>query len=261
VAITTLAGLKAAMPGQVVMFTKTMTTSANAFMSNWLQNPGAGVTPSSGVAGDIPTDATTGSLGVFVNPSGANTYLGGMEWSNSVTSGLFVLYDRLWQNSGLSTTTTTAQTVNSVALTRPDANGERTEAWFQVYATMGAGTGGTMTLTYTNSGGTASRTATLNNYAAAGVQGRCFQYTLHSGDMGVKSIQNETHTTTLTSGTYGLVIRRRIASVVTTNLSTQTVTDGISLAMPRVYDDACLEFLWMGSSGGVINGSLNLVQG
>jgi hypothetical protein len=256
-AITTLDGLIAALADSTAqhwsffkVFTPQILGSYHALW-NMPGNPGAAVTPSSGVAGDIPTDATAGAF-PFTNPAGgANSYLSRLALNGGVSLQL-ILYDRLWHNSGLSPTTTTAQTVNSVALTRPDALGGQVEAWMQVYAAMGAGAGGTMTITYTDQDGNTGNTATLQGFAVSAAAGRSFPYALASGDTGVRSIQAEQHTTTMTSGTYGLVLRRKLMTLSLAVPNQGVFVDTLSGGMPEIPDDACLEL--------VVNASNNVAQ-
>lgn len=228
---------------------------------NMVGIPGAGATPSSGVAGDVPTDATAGAW-PFTNPTAPDlTYLARLSTVGQ-TAGFLLLYDRLWHNSGLSPTTTTGQTVNSVALTRPDALGADVEAWMQVYAAMGVGAGGTMTITYTDQDGNTGNTGTLQGFAVSAAAGRTFPYSLAAGDTGVRSIQTETHTTTMTSGTYGLVLRRRIAAIPVQIANSGFVLDPLSGGLPTIPDDACLELLYVAASTSatVVHGGLSLVQ-
>lgn len=266
-AISTLDGLIAALGSgtQRGTFLKLFTPqAAGAWMSLWNQPgiPGAAANPASGVAGAVPTDATAGAF-PFTNPTApALTYLARLAVNASV-SGVAMLYDRLWENSGLSPTTTTGQTVNSVALTRPDALGGDVEAWFQVYAAMGAGTGGTMTLTYTDQDGNTGSTATIQSFAGSAAIGRTFPYSLAAGDTGVRSIQTETHTATLTSGTYGLVLRRRVATIPIPVSNTGALLDPLSGGLPTIPDDACLELLWFptGTTATTLQAALALAQG
>jgi hypothetical protein len=266
VAITTLDGLIAALGAgsQSHAFYKVFTgQTVGEYRSMWNQTgfPGLAANPSSGVAGDVPTDATAGAF-PFTNPTApALTYLARLAATGGFLMTAF-LYDRLWQNSGLSPTTTTAQTVNSVALTRPDANGADVEAWFQVYATMGAGSGGTMTISYTDQDGNSGATGALS-YSASGTAGRTFPYALASGDSGVRSIQSETHSATLTSGTYGLVLRRRLAQIMIPATGSGTILDALTGGLPEIPNDACLELvLNLGStSAGTVHGGFTLIQG
>ena len=241
----------------------TGTTVAGAYFATWLMagKPGIAAAPSSGVAGDVPTDATAGAF-PFTNPSGGDsTYLSNLA-ASATQSGTLFLYDRLWHNSGLSPTTTTAQTVASVALTRPDANGADVEAWFEAYTAMGAGTGGTMTISYTDQDGNTGQTGTLTGMTASSVVGRTYQYSLAAGDSGVRAIASETHTATMNSGTYGLVMRRKIATLCLPVAGVATTLDPFDLGLPRIYDDAAIEVIYQAqtTTAATLNGFLLLVQ-
>lgn len=264
VAITTLDGLVAALPGTPKSLHKSFTPqAAGGYMALFQQAgmPGAGATPSSGVAGDVPTDATAGAMG-FTNPvAPALTYLAHLAAAASVQGVLFV-YDRLWHNSGLSPTLLTAQTVNSVSLTRPNANGADAEAWFQVYTTLGAGSTAP-TISYTDQDGNDTQTGTLQGFVTAAAAGRTFPFSLASGDTGVRSIQTYTNGATMTSGTFGLVIRRRLATIPIGVSNTGDVFDFAKVGNRQISDDTCLEFVWLANAASATQllGSLTLAQG
>lgn len=266
-AFTTLQSVVDALPGQERKFIKSNSSnpSSGNFCSLWgvASEPATGSNPSSGMAGDIPTKATTGAV-KFANPASGYTYLGRVEAFLTVAGSGSVLYvyDRLWQQSGIVVTTTGAQTINSVALDRPDANGDDAELWFHIYSATGAGAA-TPTVSYTNPAGTAGQTATCIGYAASAVQHRCFPFQLASGDTGVKSIQSITLGTSLTSGTVGLILRRKVAEIPIPATGLSARLDAIALGLPRVYDNACLEFVLRVGSSATPNvaGSLNLING
>lgn len=264
-AIATLDDLIAALGSgpQVRGFYKTLTPIQSAWVSLFGVTgfPGAAVNPSSGVAGDVPTDATAGAF-PFTNPTAPDlTYLARLALTGT-QSGVLAVYDRLWQNSGLSATLLTAQTVNSVALTRPDANGADAEAWMQIYATMGAGANAP-TMSYTDQDGNAGNTGTVQGYSASAVANRTFPIALASGDTGVRSIQSWTNSVSMTSGTFGIVIRRRLATLVLTVSNIGVMLDPLSGGLPIIPDDACLELLWLCTSASAVNlqGNLQLAQG
>lgn len=254
-----------ASPQQRFSFAKTVTSQAvGTYYSLWsaVGIPGAAANPSSGVAGDIPTDATAGAMGPFTNPSAPDlTYLSRFAAATS-PAGLLLLYDRLWHNSGLSPTSLSAQTVNSVALTRPDASGADVEAWLHVTSALGAGSTAP-TISYTDQDGNASNTGTLLNFAATAALSRNFQFSLASGDSGVRSIQSYTNAATLTSGTFSLVLRRRIASIAIINSSYGALLDPLASGFPSVPNDACLELMLFAgaASAGTVYGGVSLIQG
>lgn len=219
--------------------------TAGGWGSGWLGgSPFAGVAPSSGMAGDIPTEATLGAIPIS-DPASGDNYLLDVNMVNT-GPGVLYLYDRLWHQSGINATLTTSQTINSVALDRPDANGVGAELWIDSYTAMGAGTP-TITVSYTNTVGTSGRTATCVIPAASFVQGRTFMFTLDTGDFGVKSVQTFTQSATRTSGTSGLVLRRRIASIPMPAATQGLVkADAFALGMPKIETNACLEWIFVG---------------
>lgn len=265
-AITTMDGLVAALPAFGTPFLKTSFAPqvAGSFTSLWAQAgiPGAGANSSSGVAGDVPTDATAGAF-PFTNV--ASSYLARFSGYATI-AGQLLLYDRLWQNSGLSVTTTGGQTVQAntplVPLTRPDANGAAAEAWLQVYTTLGAGSTA-KTITYTDQDGNLSQTGTLQGFVTTAAAQRTFPFALAAGDTGVRSIQSFDNVATSTSGTLGLIIRRFIAMLSMNTSTTGASLDPITGGLPRVYDDASLELIWIATATTSMNvgGTLALAQG
>src|SRR5687767_2820939 len=111
--------------------------AVGAFFELWNTggSPVAGGNPGSGVNGDIPTDDTAGAFD-FDNPAaGVLNYLTSLEVMAS-QPGMLILFDRLWQNSALSVTSTSLQAIAPPALTRPDALGKTVEAWLTVTSAL-----------------------------------------------------------------------------------------------------------------------------
>src|SRR5207249_2320160 len=75
--------------------------------------PGAAVAPTPGLAGAALT--TYAGQIPFTNPGAGNSYLARLCAAVTSTAGTLILLDRLWHNSGITITTTTGQTINSVA--------------------------------------------------------------------------------------------------------------------------------------------------
>lgn len=256
-ALTTLAALNSALPGQRFEWQKTPAGLVSAaWYSPWTVAglPGQGVAPSSGLGGNVPTSATVGAF-PFVNPASGFSYLARLNATMGISGSssplTLAVYDRLWHNSGISSTITTAQTVSAndaaaVALTRSGAVGA--EAWWEVYVVMGAGTP-TVTLTYTNQSGTSSRTGSSGALATTMALGRTERFTLNAGDTGVKSIQTWQASATFSSGTIGLVIRKLLCAEFLEAKGSPSVRDALRTGMPRIYDDACLEVLFLPTTG------------
>jgi hypothetical protein len=265
-AITTMDGLLAAMTGSGqrdhAIYKAVPTPALGNVLSLWnvAGMPGAAPTPSSGINGEALDDADVGAF-PFTNPAGGvDTYLGGLS-AASTASGTLHLYDRLWQNNFPNATTTTAQAISPAAITRY-TDGHGVEAWFQVYVATGAGAV-TPTIQYTDQDGNTAQTGTVVGYTATRPIGQTFPVTLAAGDTGVRAITSYNATVSMSSGTIGLVLRRKIASVSVGTGNNGQILDAILAGLPTIPDDACLELVWQATSttATAIQGQLSLVQG
>ena len=243
--------------GKVSMAAK----AAGTFQSLWTA---AGL-PTAGVAagtatGLAPTSATAGAL-PFVNPSSGLSYLSKIGNSQQ-TVGTLILYDRLVHTSTLNGTLTTAQTVNSAALTR-HTTGEDVELFLEVYTATGA-TASNVTISYTNSAGVAGRTTPAVAMQVTPVAGQMLPIPLQSGDTGIRSVQSVTlSSSTATAGNFGITLVKRIAEIPITVAGTGVVLDPFALGFPEIENNACLSFMVVTSttSTGFITGTINIAQG
>jgi hypothetical protein len=252
--ITTLDGALAGMqPPQPIVKAASPTLQAVAAQRFYTPfyvagNPGAGSAPSSGTSGAAITGPIAGCINRG-NPGSGNAYLARFGITASVV-GTMWLIDRLWANSGLSVTTTTAQTVNSVTLPARDATG--TTDGVGVMCAMewsAAGGNGTTaaTLTYTNSSNTGSRTG---SYTPANTPpiGTFEVFSLAAGDYGIRSIQSITLNATRTSGTMHLVMFRVLAQVECSAANVGNAVDALTSGFPRIYNDSALQLVWIPSA-------------
>lgn len=150
---------------------------------------------------------------------------------------------------------------NTVTVRNPRyADGAGVQAFLTASTAGTAGTG-TFQLTYTNSGGTPSRTtpsspALPTNTATSplltipysgtgsGKYGPFFP--LQGGDAGIRSIQNIILATAgVTTGVYNLVLCRPLLTLPLTTVGVAAERDLINQmpSMPRIYDGACLHWL------------------
>lgn len=234
--------------------------SVGGYYSLWPigNTPNAASTPSTGV-GDVPTASTTGAI-PFTNSN--QSYLMNMSFSGSI-AGRLILYDRLWQNSGLSGTQTADTSIGTMtALTRPDVNGANTELWMEIYSQIGTNNV-TLTCKYTNSSGTTGKSATLvkgsNNHLVQRMQ----QLTLASGDIGVKAVESYSwSSTTGAAGNFGFVILRRIAEIPFVLANGAYSLDFAALGLPQIYNSAALAMMALttNTTTGDINGSIVIGQ-
>ena len=212
--------------------------------------PGAWVPGTPGVNGRNTDGTVAADFGCFpiANPSVGGNYLTEVNMAASVNH-THVLFDCLWVNSGLVVTTTTAQAITTPTLPARDLNGTTNgegcsiALYFSAASTLAAA-GANLTVSYTNSDGTAGRTATLlaiagSQVPATPVVGTLVWFNLAAGDRGVRSIQSITLGTSMLTGTIHLMITRDIATLGTTvvNVNSQKIigTPGI-----RLYNGTCL---------------------
>jgi hypothetical protein len=197
-----------------------MEGAGNYLHSKWYEAgvPGAGAAPSAGLNGAALTSDPTQVSGQvpFVKAASGNTKrLAGLSVAVDRAGALFLL-DRMWANSSIVITTTTAQTITPAAAPSRDANGaalgEGVMAAIEVSAATGNGGAITnTTISYTNESGTAGRTGTIDSFPASAVAGTFVPFNLQAGDRGVRSIQSVTLGTTYVSGTIHLIQYRVLA--------------------------------------------------
>lgn len=173
--------------------------------------PGAWSPGTPGLAGRV-TDGTTGAdAGCLLirTPAQGVPYIARYEQTGTATH-RGALWDYLWVNTGVVVTTTTAQTINSVAFPARDLNGTSDGKGVQLAllvtgATTNAGAVTTITVSYTNSDGVPGRTGTIPSFPATATVGTVVPVRLAAGDMGVRSVQSITLGTTLAAGSVSLL--------------------------------------------------------
>lgn len=227
--------------------------------------PGAAIAPTPGLAGAALT-SYAGQLG-FTNPVSGNSYLARFQGQSSAQGGVLLLCDRLWHNSGIVITQTTAQTVNSVAWPARDAagstNGEDIIIGVEVSTATGAGTP-TLTLGYTNQAGTAGKSGTnVGATSASSPIGTFYPIGLAAGDTGVRSVQTFTLSATWTSGTIHLVAYRVLAALELPAAGIGNAIDALTSGMPRLYDNTVpfLVFIPGGTATTNVGGQMIITQG
>ena len=239
--------------GRAVGFMKTGTASDAA--GYWYCTakdggfPGAWSPGTPGINGRATDGTTAADYGCIpvANPSTGANYLTELQLSASVNhSHLF--FDVLWVNSGIAIATTTAQAIVSPTLPARDINGTTNGEGCMIAILCTAAVGlaavaSNATVSYTNSDGTAGRTAALtaivgSQAPATPVIGTLIWFNLAAGDRGVQSIQSVTLGTTWVSGTISLMITRDIATIGTTipNVTAQKIIGSPGI---RLYNGTC----------------------
>jgi hypothetical protein len=212
--------------------------------------PGAWAPGTPGLNGRVTDGTAVADAGCIPikNPTIGGNYLTELQMGASVNhSHLF--FDCLWVNSGIVVTTTTAQNITMPTLPARDVNGTTNGEGCQIAmlvttANTNAAVITNTTVSYTNSDGTAGRTATLSaivgsQIPATPVIGTLIWFNLAAGDKGVRSIQSITLGTSLGAGAVSLMVTRDIATIGTTipNVTAQKIigTPGI-----RLYNGTCM---------------------
>lgn len=221
--------------------------------------PGAFAVGTPGLGGRTTDGTTSTDAGCLVVPDAATggNFLTSFELSSTVAQ-FYLLIDVLWVNSGAVVTTTTGQTVDSGTLPARDANGTTDGEGCMIgllftSASTNAAVINNATVTYTNSDGTGSRTATLANLVGAQIPvspvvGTIVWFGLQAGDKGVRSIQTLTLGTSLVTGAVSLLIARQVAtySSIVANVGNgprQPMEPGI-----RLWNGSCLFLCYQASA-------------
>jgi hypothetical protein len=229
-------------------------------------NPGAAALPAPGINGASLT-AYPGQIPVPSPFAGVSVYLTGLGAVSTGIGGAYLL-DRLWHNSGIVVTTTTAQAITTPAWPSRDANGNIAGTGcglaLEVTGTLGtAAPVTTITASYTNSASVAGRTATLASLPTAAVAGTWVPFTLAAGDTGLISLQSITLGTSLVSGSVSLVVYRQIAELYLPGDNLGNHADFAALNMPVVFDNSVpwLTYMLTSATIGRVIGTVNFAQG
>lgn len=197
----------------------------------------------------VPTNATAGAL-PFTSPGGGRQSWLVQAWATGLVAGTLVLYDRLLHISGLSGTTTTAQTVGGT-LTR-NTGGAGNFIMAEVYTIIGT-TGTTIKCSYSNTTPTSGRTTTAVAFGATGFREvtRAILMPLQSGDTGVSAVASTTVlATTGTAGNFGITVGKPLAYIGIGAAGAPGWRDFVTglPGIPEIESGACLSLLWFPST-------------
>jgi hypothetical protein len=204
--------------------------------------PGAGATPPAG-AGALCDSLTVGALPLPTLTAGQDAYLSLLDLVLQ-GSGCVLLADRLVATSGLSGIVTTAQAVNTPALSSRYADNVGNMLALEWYAATGA-TNVSFTVSYTNQAGVAGQVASGTFANASVPAGRVVFVPLAAGDTGVRSVQSVTlGTSTGTAGNFGVTLYRQVALVGAGTSAVGVTKDFLALGLPKIANattgGACL---------------------
>lgn len=221
--------------------------------------PGAWVPGAPGLNGTNDDCSTTAGATVagapyLPNPATGNYYLT-QATAGATTASVPFAHDLLWHNTGLVVTTTTAQAITQPTLPARDAEGASLGegvflGLFVTTATTNASAVTTITASYTNSDGTAGRTATMPNFPATAVVGTFVPFLLAAGDRGVQSVQSITLGTTLTAGAVSVVAFRPVVYVPSpvANIGGTMSVVNAAPAGAKLWNGTCLQVGYLASA-------------
>jgi hypothetical protein len=244
VSITNLQGVIAGLQ-PVATFGKGSGTAliAGRPQSTW----GVGLYPTSGTFNSTLNGGTYSSTGGLVtgqlphyDPASGNSYLARFQVASSVVGGSVMLCDRLWDNGAINITSTSLQTIASPTWPARDNTGTTNGAGVYLAVEVSAATGAgnpTLTLGYTNSAGTASRTGVnIDGTAASSTVGLFHRIGVQAGDVGVQSVQGITLSATWTSGTINVVAYRVLAILDMPNTQMSYAIDALTSGFPQIFN-------------------------
>jgi hypothetical protein len=248
-AITSMDGVIAAMPGQHLNVSRYMTGAAKGIgtfyslggLSAATGFPGTPSYPSASLAWSIP--AGTGIP--FTNPPTGSSYLAQFSCAGS-NHGTVYLYDRLAQ-TGAITPGASTQNLTTTALTRPNAAGDDVELWFE-WISASSGTASNFSASYTNQSDVSGRITPVLTAQTASVPGQMQPLKMASSDNAIKTVESFTSSGAI-GGTGMLVLLRRIAVIAIQQPYCTVSLDLFNTGMPQIYDSACLSLVWMPAAG------------
>lgn len=242
--------------------------------------PGAYALGTPGLSGatlDCSSAAGAAVSGSHVLPNATSAWYLTRYGLNSSVVSTHQLLDLVWYNTGITVTTTTAQTVNSVAFPARDLNGATSGEGYQAamyfsVASTAAATIANTTIDYTNSQGTPGRTGTLSAVVgfqspATPVVGTWVPFQLQAGDTGIQSIQGITLGTSYVTGTINLFVYRPlsqdgvgVANAASGSLNVrQSLNPGV-----RIFNGTCFGWALSGASSttaaSIYNGTIELMD-
>lgn len=227
---------------------------------------GAGAAPTGTLNGVTFSGAVNGQIPIPAAVSGKRSYLERATLVHAGNIGMVRLVDRLWGNVPV-VTTTGAQAITSPAWPARDAAASTNGAGVFLAletssATGNAGAITNTTVTYTNSAGTGSRTATLASYPATAVAGTWVPLALQAGDIGVRSVQSVTLGTSYISGAIHLTAFRLVADLPVPIANTATPLNFMDLGLPVIWDSSVLQLVAYptATAVGALSGSFTYAQ-
>lgn len=247
--------------------------AAGQYASLWRATgqPAQGAIPTSAA---IPTNATTGAIGLTNQTSPVTSYIGWLFGASANSAMSLEIHDRLAHYGGLVLNVTTAQNLTGMDLATLGVVSDRLGAadysdvqwWLEAYTDGGAtASNATINVTYSD-----ASTGNLNVQAVGGTlrAGRLIPLTplIPTAKQGlfIKGINSVTlSASTGTAGNFGFTATRprTVASLPLANK--QEVFNWADLGLPEVVNDSCLMLIMLTSttSSGLLRGGGKIIHG
>lgn len=241
-------------------FIRTINTGATSAAGSWHDTFSGGGTGGTGVLtgtaglGTAMSASTAGAI-----PFGAGvlpdlryvTRFSAQAASATAVPGVILLTDLLYIYPSCTVTAPATTLSNAAARPARFGSGAGVQASAIVASALGAATP-LLTLTYTNSSGTGSRTGRLSAAAVSHPVGRLLSgtatagtlagpyMTTDTGDVGVQQIDSYAITSGGTTGTVSFVLHRPILEIPLIAANAPAFESYIGADMPQIDDDSCL---------------------
>lgn len=222
---------------------------ATQYSSLWTYNKTQGSGAAPGGTARTCTSATAGAIPITNASGGREKRILGCTLAASQV-GVYIIHDRIEDISGLSATTTTAQTITGLADTR--YSGDGVQAWVEIYTIIGS-TATTLTISYTNQAGTSGRTSKAVVFGGTNRREvtRAIPIPLADGDTGVQSVESVTVlATTGTAGDFGITLKKPLLYAPVGITNTGLMVDLVSQlpSMPLLVNNVCLSIDYYSNS-------------
>lgn len=240
----------------------TASKGAGAFQSSWLATgyPGAGSAPPAYNSGSGYTASKDTNGAMRLTNGAVKLWLAQLSMSLSLV-GTITIYDRLWACSGMgfAASTYTVTTPGNLPARITDS-GVGCELWVENFVAAGAASG-TLTANYLNTLGQAKQ-GVIAAVVSAPVAGQMQPVTLAVGDLGISQLTSVVTSATWTSGSFGMTILKRIATLEFTTPNIGRILDWATLGLPDILNDACIafQFLANATTAVVMQGQLRIID-
>jgi len=239
--------------------------NSQTITSNWYNfgNPTNGHTRGTGNIADGQA-LYANTTGAMIYPSGSIKYVSSIRRTSSqTTNGCMLLIDRLWHNTGLSTSAVD-QDINSIPWPQRDNSG--LSSGYGVYvalevnnslaAPLNPVTG--LYINYTNTENISNRVGYIRFIPGTCVAGSFLPFSLADGDVGVKSVQILNLASSLITGGNVCLVAYRVIEMVTSAPGNKQ-SDVFNLSMTKIWADSCLCMLSLGPSSSQTLNFINFV--